>query len=432
MREFQNMKQSITGDDPLSREIINFKKKREQADMIEQIFRNIKSNYGKTDINSMKNNLDKILSLTNPVYNPSVASGYFGKIKADLSNKAFQSPEFQEGRIIHNFSLEEPRGRAAPSAHNRPVSPGTIANRPSQTKFPYDQVTPLRPETAQPPADFPVAKRNPSPKTVTFDPSIPDNEVGGSGSIIKGKQPAAKVSPEKDESQLNYKISNPKFSHLKNIHLATAGGIPTAIRSFDNRNLVVGCADGALKIIDTVPSSVVKQYKFSSKVRVIEAVSDDGKTGLEMGALIGLGQPDNAIVLLDLAKSESALNKFRVHTDEVTGIVFLGNGDFLSCSFDGTVAYWNMGNQVPLNRIQAHQGKINSMASLNNNTTLVTGGDDMTVQVFAVRRGEIALKKTIKETSPVTLVNTFHGNSKFAFSCHLNGSIKIWNVDTGE
>ena len=57
------MKQSVTGDDPLSREIILFKKKREQADMIENIFRTIKSNYSKTEIGTMKNIIDKKLYL---------------------------------------------------------------------------------------------------------------------------------------------------------------------------------------------------------------------------------------------------------------------------------------------------------------------------------------------------------------------------------
>ena len=109
-----------------------------------------------------------------------------------------------------------------------------------------------------------------------------------------------------------------------------------------------------------------------------------------------------------------------------------GNGDFVSCSDDGTIAYWNMESQAPLNRIQAHQGRINSMTSLNNNATLVTGGDDHQVLVFSVRKGELSLKRTIRENSPVTLVSSFYGNSKFAFSCQQNGTIKIWNVENGE
>lgn len=132
MRDFQNMKQSVTGDDPLSREIILFKKKREQADMIEQIFRTIKNNYNRTDINMMKTVIDRKLSQENPLYNRQVATGYYSKIKNDLSQKAFQSPEFAEDKLINQFNNEDTRTRVA--AYNRPISPVSIpptSNRPT-------------------------------------------------------------------------------------------------------------------------------------------------------------------------------------------------------------------------------------------------------------------------------------------------------------
>ena len=81
MKDYQNMKQSVTGDDPLSREIILFKKKREQADMIEQIFRTIKNNYSRTEIGSMKAVIDKKLSQQNPIYNHVLGNQFFSKIK---------------------------------------------------------------------------------------------------------------------------------------------------------------------------------------------------------------------------------------------------------------------------------------------------------------------------------------------------------------
>lgn len=276
-------------------------------------------------------------------------------------------------------------------------------------------------------------KRAPSPKTVRFEvDGATEGSKPAQGQLVRGTQPQAKVSPDRTESQLNYKISNPRLNHMKNIHIAQQGGVPLTIKAFDNRNLVVGCADGSLKILDIATSAVVKQYKFASRVTVVEEISDDGRSTLTMGALIGLGGPDNAIVLLDLSTSESALNKFRAHTDEVTGIISLGGLDFLSCSADGTIGYWSTTSQTPVNRIQAHQGRINSMATLNNNATLVTGGDDCLVQVFNVRKGEVSLKRTIRESSPVVHVSSFYGNSKFAFSCQQNGAIKIWNVETGE
>lgn len=138
MKDFQNMKQSITGDDPLSKEIILFKKKREQADMIEQIFRTIKANYNRTEISMMKTVIDKKLSQENPLYNNMVANQYYTRIKNDISNKAFQSPEFVEDKLINPFSSDEQRQRSA--AYSRPISPATLAtaSRP-QINAPSDQ-----------------------------------------------------------------------------------------------------------------------------------------------------------------------------------------------------------------------------------------------------------------------------------------------------
>jgi WD40 repeat protein len=442
MREFHNMKQSIIGDDPLSREIINFKKKREQADMIEHIFRNIKTNYGKTDISSMKNNLDKVLSQKNPIYNMPIANAYFNRMKIDMSQKAFQSPEYVENKIINSFNIES--GRAPPASQDRPKTVTLANQRPSQIVIHDDapaftgmvsnlsRNTPSRSERTTVGTVEGQVRRNPSPKQVSFDPNVVDHGSQKTGQIVRGTQPQTKVSPEKDEVQLNYKIVNPRLNHLKNVHLSNAGGPPITLKAFDNRNLAVGFADGTLKIVDIVASSVVKQYKFSSKVKTIESVSDNGNSGIQIGALVGLGAPDNAIVLLDLATSETAVTKFKGHTDEVSGICYLGNGDFVSCSHDGTVAYWSLKSTTAVNRMQVHNGKVNSMALLNNNTTLVTGGDDSSLQVMAINAGQITHRRSVKESAPVTRVSSFYGNSKFVFSCQQNGSIRIWNVETGE
>lgn len=438
------MKQSVTGDDPLSREIINFKKKREQADMIEHIFRNIKTNYGRTEINSMKTNLDKILSQKNPVYNMPTANAYFNRMKTDLTQKAFQSPEYVENKIINSFNIDTIR---APPVSQDKSKPATFTNQtpsnlsagnvaPAFTGMVSNQGinTPSRVERI-PVGVIPIDNkiiRQPSPKHVSFDPSVVDQNSQKSGQIIRGSQPQTKVSPEKDEVQLNYKIANPRLNHLKNVHLSNAGGPPITLKAFDNRNLAVGFSDGTLKIIDIVASSVVKQYKFSSKVKAIEPLTDDGKSGLQIGALVGLGAADNAIVLLDLATNDPAVSKFKGHTDEVSGICYLGNGDFVSCSHDGTVAYWSTRSQTAVNRMQVHKARINSMALLNNNATLVTGGDDSSLQVLSVAGGQLACRRSLQETAPVSRVSSFYGNSKFVFSCQQNGSIRIWNVESGE
>lgn len=173
----------------------------------------------------------------------------------------------------------------------------------------------------------------------------PQPSAKPSGQLVPGKQPAAKVSPDLTEVQVNYRVMNPQLQHLKNINLSHLGGVPVTLKSLDDRNLAIGCADGSLKIMDTVNSVIAKQFKFNSPVRVIEAIDDDGHTRLTMGVLVGLGAPDFTIAMMDLASNDArAVEKFKAHRGEVSGIVNLGDGRFISCGFDGNLISWNMDN----------------------------------------------------------------------------------------
>lgn len=62
MQSYQHMRKSLAGGDPLSREIGIFMRKKEQANQIEQLFRNIKAKYKSTNLDIMKDTIDRSLS----------------------------------------------------------------------------------------------------------------------------------------------------------------------------------------------------------------------------------------------------------------------------------------------------------------------------------------------------------------------------------
>ena len=69
--------------------------------------------------------------------------------------------------------------------------------------------------------------------------------------VTPGKAPAAKVSPEKDEIQIVYKIEQPKLTFLKQVEASLqSGSNPVTLKSIDDRNLLVGYEDGTLRVID--------------------------------------------------------------------------------------------------------------------------------------------------------------------------------------
>ena len=150
-------------------------------------------------------------------------------------------------------------------------------------------------------ADFRSESRaNPHTKT--------DQTQAGSASpvlslpVTPGRAPAAKVSPEKDEIQIIYKIDQPKLTFLKQVEASLqSGSNPVTLKSIDDRNLLVGYEDGTLRVIDLASNfQVSRQYKLDAKVGVIEPVQDDDGLYGSMQILCGLGSPDHCIVSLEL------------------------------------------------------------------------------------------------------------------------------------
>lgn len=447
MRDFQNMKQSQIGDDPLTKEIILFKKKREQADAIEKIFRNIKSNYQATDINKMKNVLDKKLIEKNPAVNKTHLNNYFAKLKADFSNKAFQAPEYTNGQIINNFETNELAPNSASPASVPYLEQSSAGNRVTQAGM----QTPSR-ITQQEPRQGnqvhfaePVTAHQPSQ---SHQPVQLGSHMGTSGilktspstqGIIPGNQPQARISAEKTEVQistrLNHPPNGPSLSHLRNISLGR-DTIPSALKAIDSRNILLGTQSGSVKVIDLEASALSKQFKFPSRVTVVETVENNGRgKHYQMGVLVGLAKPDCAIVLLELG-SDKPLNKFKGHTDEVTAIVTLPGGYFVSSSQDGAILLWHVDSGSPLSTLSAHTGRVNSLSTLNNGQILLSGGEDGLIKIFSVIQGHggcgLQPQNSINEGFPVSLLSSFNGNSKFIVSCLRDGTVRIWNVESGE
>ena len=75
----------------------------------------------------MKDYLDKVLSQKNPVYNIANANCYFSRLKSEITNKAFQSPEMAENKLINTFTSDDTRGRAPAPAFSTSASPPVLA-----------------------------------------------------------------------------------------------------------------------------------------------------------------------------------------------------------------------------------------------------------------------------------------------------------------
>lgn len=452
MRDFQDLKRSQYGDDPLSKEIVLFRKKREQADMIEQIFRSIKTNYNNTEINQMKTNIDAILSNPNMIYKANKAATYFTNLKNDFSAKAFNSPEIAQRQIIQDFVIPEaqpkpsqtssfeqskPKNYLTTIPDNNPVeiidqrkqSAQPNFSKPQQTKVQYSE--PIA--TTQYISSNNAVQTNQLRQTPIVENRALDRDLDLPTKHISplkaARQPEAKVSQDKTEIHVGYKIKSPQLTNINNVNM---GSTPiTCIRALDSKNLAVGFENGGFKLIDlTNPTQPIKALKFPSAIRTIEPIVDTH--GAASALLFGLGSPENSILHLDLKTNDNKVTKYEGHSDQISQIALIGQNDFISSSFDGKLSYWTFGTYKPLKQITAHIGKVNSITTLNNNQTLLSGGEDGVVRVYKLSNRDFIMKNSLKEAGPVKSVNSFLGNSKFGFTTQQNGTIRIWNVEDGE
>jgi WD40 repeat protein len=483
MKDFQNMKQSITPDDPLSKGIVLFKKKRDQADMIEHIFRNIKNTYKISDIDAMKNHLDSKLSQSHPTYQTPVAASYFNQLKSKLSNEAFSLREFIDHKIVVDYQHPDknqsvpnkvtgevfipqlpitqlqnqtyqggnpPIGQPMSTGRNTPsrvdrVTSTTIANPAVLGAAAQKQVSFTPAQTASNKIE-PHERRPVSPQTTTQNGGVGLKNYSVSeqsrsvtvqqsqGSITAGSQPKAQVSADKTEVTLNYSLAQPKVSLVKNIALDSTGGVPNTILALDDKNVLVGCSDGRLQVIDVHSHKVTKQIKLGAPIKCLERFSDDGRTRIPFGILIGLGAPENCIALVDLAESVGpCISTFRGHTGEISCLAALGGGEFLSGGSDGILSLWSASsNSAAKSAVKAHNYGINSIAILSSGRTIATGGDDSMVRLFNLEHGQLIPKGEIVQSNQVVLVDAFHGNSRFLLIGLSNGLLRICNADSGE
>lgn len=425
------MKKSVHGDDPVSQEILHFKKQREEADRVEQVFRNIRSLYNSSPIDKMRAQIEDKFMNHDSVYIPNNAKAYFEDIKKDLAQIAFDSKYLRENRIVSSFYQSELQ--ISHHSHQQSHHQGQhgILKNPLGSKHQQEATHLLRADN--------ISSLSEKEKTLRTSQSSEQNQLPSRSTqenlrssqrpISAGKPSEAKLSADRSEVQLTYATDSIKVDHERTIDISIEKGRPITIKAIDDKNVLIGYDDGALKVMDTQSCSIVRQYRFASPIIVIECLDLHDPM---MPVLCGTGAPGNSVISLELQKPQPNVVKHIYHKDDVSAIEVIKDGKFVSGSKDGSIALWSNETQTPLQALKQHSGKITSLATLNSFRTLLSASDDSTVCVYDIIAGEITLKNTLKEKAPVTMVKSFYGNTKFAITCLVNGMLRVWNVVDGE
>lgn len=414
------MKQSVHGDDPVSQEILFFKKQREQADRIEQVFRSIKQSYSSSGIEEAKHKIANQFLSESGVYNKGKGQEFFASLKQKFANIILTSPSLQNheivGRLDDQVIKTQHELKLAPSHH-----------QPQEIRAPQIPSLNISHEKVSSPHFG-----SPSPQKVQAKQDIPHSNSKQKEEEIMTIQPGtksmAKLSPDRSEIQFTTTIDSLRIERLKTIDIGIPGGHPTALRVIDSRLVAIGYSDGALKIADLGDScKFVRQYRFASAISAIDLHDEEDPM---IPLLCGTRGGDSCVILLELQRKQPHVTRFK-HNSEVTALVTLIPGQFVTGTSSGEVHLWNKYETENSQSLRAHSGSVTSLTTLSAGKTILSASADCTVKVFDVISGKLVPKTTLTEGGPVTLASGFHGNTKFAVFA-VGPTLTVWNVTDKE
>ena len=463
MQDYQDMRKSLNENDPLSKEIGIFKKKKEQATQIEALFRRIKDNYKSYQITDMKNTLDNGLSKPVLAYNRQNSLTFLKKQQADLATKLFNDPNINKDNIVGVFS---PLGRPAatpliaqtpqtkeqgrriihnPAFNNEaqntqspPQQPETVyanpihkpekpktgprvhfqdAPRPSSGANPHGQVNPIH-----------ANQRPRTPPPQRADPHL----AAGSPSI-------AQISPNNTEVILKYNPKTPTLNKRKTLNFGSGAPKVLCIKALDSRNVAIGCKDGSLYLVDTevsVQDFLKRKMKLDGPIKAIlpEAERESSRAlGAPRKLFCTIGGAENCIAALEFGGGKTTISKMRGHQAEINDLIHFLPGRLFSCGSDGNVGLWNTQSQAPLAMNKVHSSMANSICLMNNKKTLLSAGQDCRILIHDVdANGTLKNVAELKDYYPIRKISSFHNNTNFAVAASEDGMIKVWNINKKE
>ncbi len=157
------------------------------------------------------------------------------------------------------------------------------------------------------------------------------------------------------------------------------------------------------------------------------AASPDGKWAVS-------GSGDKSIKIWDLEKGECRAT-LRGSTGAVISVAVTPDGKrIVSGSSDHSVRVWDIKSGMELTKLNGHTNQVRSVVALGDNARVLSGGNDNTLRLWDIA-SRVCLKtmpsRAMGSSGAVVSVAVNRTGTQ-ALSGHVNGLIRLWNLETGE
>jgi len=224
--------------------------------------------------------------------------------------------------------------------------------------------------------------------------------------------------------------SNQKFKSLYVWKLATYEltkdldehfkGFSTMVLFKDTKSLITAGNDKTIRIFDYERSFKMKS-SFSGHSSEITTI------GIAKARhIIAIGDIDSIISVWDL-KTNTLLTRLEGHQDQINALIITTKGMVISGSSDRKIGFWSIKDRKLISFLQGHNAEVLSMAITEDETRLLTAGNDVTVRLWDLN-DRIQVKKFQSGLDRIMGLCFFPDQKSF-LAGGTQRHLKLWHLD---
>jgi len=125
----------------------------------------------------------------------------------------------------------------------------------------------------------------------------------------------------------------------------------------------------------------------------------------------------------------AARHTFLNHTEAVTGVVWMSNSLLCSCSWDHTIKFWDVSQQIETSQLQGSKAHL-SVDYSPLNQCVITGSSDRHIRIWDPRDtgGKLVKQNLSSHVGWVTCVKWSPSNQYLCVSGSLDNHVKLWDT----